>query len=186
MRLIERACTPRDLSGKDTDLDDELDNALIVTGMDPTRILKPSGRIPDWTRDSRLCHIAYAMGGVSELPQDSRGADGAVDPTSNKELLALLRTDGTTQDNLQHAVQEMVLQELSSLVLLPVEKLKRSLGRPLSELGMDSIMGSALRGWARKELKADVPFMEVLEGGRALNGLIEMIWSKVNWNELLN
>ncbi|KKY22771.1 putative lovastatin nonaketide synthase [Phaeomoniella chlamydospora] len=186
LRLIERACTPRDLSGKDTDLDDELDNALIVTGMDPTRILKPSGRIPDWTRDSRLCHIAYAMGGVSELPQDSRGADGAVDPTSNKELLALLRTDGTTQDNLQHAVQEMVLQELSSLVLLPVEKLKRSLGRPLSELGMDSIMGSALRGWARKELKADVPFMEVLEGGRALNGLIEMIWSKVNWNELLN
>jgi len=46
---------------------------------------------------------------------------------------------------------------------------------------MDSMIVADLRNWAWRELKVDVAFMMLLEGSLTLNGLVDMVWSQMNW-----
>jgi hypothetical protein len=70
------------------------------------------------------------------------------------------------------AVQDLVLERFGQIVLVPKEMLLAGLDRPLAEFGMDSMVATEVRTWAWRELKADVPFMRLLGGGRTVKELI--------------
>lgn len=64
------------------------------------------------------------------------------------------------------------------------DKLASYLNRPLSDFEMDSMIVADLRNWAWMELNVDVAFMALLEGSVTLDGLVEMIWTKMDWEFL--
>jgi hypothetical protein len=65
--------------------------------------------------------------------------------------------------------------------MVSVDKLTSSLKRPLAKFGMDSMIVADLKNWAWRELKVDVAFMVLLVGNVTLDGLVEMVWSKIDW-----
>ena len=98
-----------------------------------------------WVRDPRLRHVAHAMKRPSSTPEEDHG----------------------------ESVQATLLNKLSRLLLMPVDTLRASLGRPLAELGMDSMVGAEVRGWVWRRWKVDVPLVQMLEGRRSLAWLVE-------------
>lgn len=74
-------------------------------------------------------------------------------------------------------VQTCVVEKLSALLLIPDEKFGSSLGRPLSELGMDSIAGTELPSWLWRGLRVASDFTELFASQMSLGSLVEVVTS---------
>jgi NAD(P)-dependent dehydrogenase (short-subunit alcohol dehydrogenase family) len=197
LRMMELACRSRHNSTTESNTRyGSFSDYLIVTGLDPIKIIAPQVHTqsapPEWMRnDPRLRHLAHIISSISAPNSQRNNPDNstATDPTTNTILLALLTSSSSTSDpssdpSLKAEVQSMTLHTLSSLLHIPYDKLTASLGRPLSELGMDSITGAEFRGWAWRELRAELDFMTVLEGGRRVEWLVQEVWRGVGWEKL--
>ena len=199
LRIMELACRPCDRTVKSFVNEEAgghpslsgLSKSLIVTGLDPTKFVSSQTRLtPEWvSNDARLRHLAHTVFQISK--SSSKGQQNlnhssqiTTDPTSNTHLLSLLSTPSTEEASLHGAVRSMILNKLSALVVIPVDRLTASLGRPVSELGMDSIIGAEFRAWAWHELRAELDFMEVLDRSRRLDWLVDIVWKGVRWAEL--
>ncbi|KAG9671303.1 ketoacyl-synt-domain-containing protein, partial [Aureobasidium melanogenum] len=173
LRMMEMACRPR---GTITPLSehDPLSVAHMVTGMEPSKIAN-SGALPSWLSDPRFEDIAAA---IAKTGNETSSAHSATTTAS------ILRTALATNDNdsVRKTLTSLIFAHFSKLTMVSVEKLNYSSTRLLSEFGMDSMIVAELRSWAWRELKVDVPFMVLLEGGLTLNGLVDMIWSKIDWD----
>ena len=152
-----------------------------MTGLDPTKLAASmgTGTIEMARRNARLSHISHAMASFAKPVSSSSDSSSKMDPTSNAQLLSLVLTDAE-ETTIHAAVRSMILHKLSALVLVPVERLMLSLSRPLSEIGLDGIIGSEFRAWAWHELRVELSFMQLLEGGRSLEWLVETIWKGVS------
>lgn len=170
--MMELACRPRKFGPAAWDWD-EWAQAHIVTGMEPGRLSKAAGKTL-WLEDKRMRNIALALG-VSDNDTQSTA-------TTSTQTAAVLAAAAKQNGELgvKNAMCKMVLQKFSKLVLVPVEKLTASLARPLAEFGMDSMISAEVRTWAWRELKADLPFMSLLESGRRVEGLVNLIWERMD------
>ncbi|KEQ63308.1 ketoacyl-synt-domain-containing protein, partial [Aureobasidium melanogenum CBS 110374] len=173
LRMMEMACRPR---GTITPLSehDPLSVAHMVTGMEPSKIAD-SGALPSWLSDPRFEDIAVA---IAKTGNETSSAHSATTTAS------ILRTALATNDNdsIRKTLTSLIFAHFSKLTMVSVEKLNSSSNRLLSEFGMDSMIVAELRSWAWRELKVDVPFMILLEGGLTLNGLVDLIWGKIDWD----
>ncbi|KAI9727214.1 MAG: Type I Iterative PKS [Cirrosporium novae-zelandiae] len=170
LRMMELACQSRDF-GPSTWGWDDCARSHLVAGLDPGRVSFPKvGGKSQWLEDNRLRGVIGAMDGFND--------DVQVSATAASQTSAVLAAGAQRagKEGIKDAVRDLVLQKFSKLVLVPVEKLAASLSRPLSEFGMDSMISAELRSWSWRELKADVPFMGLLEGGRQVEGLVAMVW----------
>ena len=144
-------------------------------------------RIDRTRRTSPPHHERHCTTLSNLIPSQStlnQSSSTATSPTSSAHLVSLLSNPDVGESSHRSVVQSMILHKLSSLVLIPAEKLMTELGRPLSELGMDSIIGAEFRTWAWRELRAELTFVQVLEGGGSLGWLVETVWGCVAWVEL--
>ena len=182
LRMMELACRREDHS---VDGSQHSDRSLIVTGLDPTKLAASMGTGPmeRARRNAHLSHIAHAVASFAKPVSSSSDSSSKMNLTSNAQLLSLISTDAE-ETTIHAAVQSMILHKLSALVLVPVERLMLSLSRPLSEIGLDSIIGSEFRAWAWDELRVELSFMQLLEGGRSLDWLVETIWKGISWVKL--
>jgi Phosphopantetheine attachment site len=147
---------------------DALAQSHIVTGLDPTRV----GPSAYGMRDSSMEFIQMAI-------QQAGYAPTTADPAATEQSLAVRIGASTSMAERSELVADAVLAKLASQVLIPVEKLRAMLGRPLAELGMDSIVSAELRAWLWAEVKVEVSFAELLEGGMTVAGMVELIWGRV-------
>ncbi|KAI4719803.1 ketoacyl-synt-domain-containing protein [Aureobasidium sp. EXF-10727] len=176
LRMMEMACRPRG-SIKPVSEHDPLSVAHMVTGMEPSKVAN-SGVQPSWLTDPRFSIIAAAI--AKNGGQSTWSADSATTTTS--ALRTAIASDDDSSIHL--ALQSLVLSHFSKLIMAPMDKLTASLNRPMSEFGMDSMIVADLRSWAWRDLRVDLPFMVLLEGGLTLDGLVKLIWSKLDWDSL--
>ncbi|KAG9674995.1 ketoacyl-synt-domain-containing protein, partial [Aureobasidium melanogenum] len=174
LKMMEMACRPRG-NIKPLSEHDPLSVAHMVTGMEPSKIAS-SGVLPSWLSDPRFHDIAAAITKTSDKPSIS--ADSATITAS------ALRTALATNDDasIRLTLESLIFSHFSKLTMVTVDKLTSSSNRLMSEFGMDSMIVAELRSWAWRELKVDVPFMMLLEGGLTLNGFVDLVWSKMDWN----
>jgi hypothetical protein len=175
LRMMEMACRPRS-SVAAPSKHDILSVAHMVTGMEPSKLAN-SGIQPSWLNDPRFSEIRAAIDKVDTTKSISTSTNHATDTTS------ILTTVLASKDHaaIRLALQHLILNHFSKLVMVSAEKLTSSLNRPLADFGMDSMIVADLRNWAWRELKVDVAFMVLLEGKTTLNGLVEMVWNQIDW-----
>jgi hypothetical protein len=173
LRMMEMACRPRGTINP-LSKHDPLSVAHMVTGMEPSKIAN-SGVLPSWLSEPRFYDIATAVTKTSNKPSIS--VDSAITASALRAVLA------TNDDaSLRLTLESHIFAQFSKLTMASVEKLKSSSNRLMSEFGMDSMIVAELRSWAWRELKVDVPFMMLLGGGLTLNGLVDLVWSKMDWD----
>jgi aryl carrier-like protein len=173
--MMEMACKPRGSVVAPSKYD-TLSVTHMITGMEPSKLAN-SGIQPSWLNDPRFQEIRAAI---------DKLATTKITDASDKHAtstIAILTTALATKDaaTIRLALQNLVLHHFSKLVMVTVDKLTSSLNRPLADFGMDSMIVADLRNWAWRELKVDVAFMMLLEGIMTLNGLVDMVWSQMDW-----
>jgi aryl carrier-like protein len=105
------------------------------------------------------------------------GASGTVSPRfASLQKAATAGTDGPRQDG--SAIRKTLLvappdKRLALMVSFLRDKVARVLGasaarvvvdKPLTELGLDSLMAVELRNWMEAELRVDLPLVELMQG----------------------
>jgi len=173
LKMMEVSCRRRDPSRVSWDWDMGA-QSHILTGMEPGKVTI-AGAKSLWLQDNRVRNLVMAISGMEE-ERTRASKSGAISTTIM--LQAAAEANGVA--GVKEAVQSLVLQRFSKLVLVSEEKLALSLTRPLTDFGMDSMIASELRSWAWRELKSDIPFIALLEGAMLLNGLVDIIWEKMN------
>jgi len=175
LKMMEMACRPRESVARISE-HDELSVAHMITGMEPSKLAN-SGVQPSWLKDPRFCYINAAVEKLGAASTTSASPDHATNATS------ILATAMATKDpaTIRLALQTLVFNYFSKLVMVSVDKLASSLDRPMADFGMDSMIVADLRNWAWSEWKVDVPFMLLLEGSVTIDGLVEMVWTKMDW-----
>ncbi|KAK3994454.1 hypothetical protein QBC44DRAFT_286263 [Cladorrhinum sp. PSN332] len=172
IKTMETACRRRDLSKAPYWGYDNGAGAHIVTGTDPTRVSRAGGK-GLWLADNRLRGLVLSMLGAEA---DKQGAAGGADQASGPTIAARIKDAASSEEGskgVKALVQQLLMERLSKLVLLPVAKM--SAGKPLSLYGMDSMISAELRNWAWKEMRADVPFMSLLDQALTFEGLAEQV-----------
>lgn len=167
---METACRRRDLTKKPDWGYDAAAAAHIVTGMDPTRVSRAGGKSM-WLNDNRLRGLVLAMGGEVGKEDATSGNQGAGQGIAASIKAAAAGKEG--EKAVKVLVQQLLMERLSKLVLLPVSKMSPS--KPLSLYGMDSMISAELRNWAWKEMRADVPFISLLDQSLTFEGLAEQV-----------
>ena len=183
LQAMELACRPQSLSrstenglleGKDI-----YDQRVIITGIDPTRVGVVEGRAPTWIesdgRLSRLHKLVRSRCSESTAMDQRPSATSNESQASNVKLKQILASRECDEMALRAEVQSMLLHKMSTLVRISKDKLMSSLGRPLSDLGMDSILSSDLRSWLWKELGAELTFLQVLDSTNTLSSLVDTV-----------
>ena len=173
LKMMEMACKPRG-SITPVSAHDPLSVAHMVTGMEPSKLAN-SGVLPIWLSDPRFDNIAAAVTKTGNQTSPAK---------STTTTASMLRTALATNNDasIRLALESLIFTHFSKLTMVSVEKLTSSSNRLMSEFGMDSMIVAELRNWAWRELKVDVPFMILLEGGLPLNGLVDLVWRKMDWD----
>lgn len=172
LKMMETACRSRDLSDLCSDWDSSALSHL-VTGFEPSKLTTVKDHSL-WLEDNRFRHIALNTAGnstQSTMPR-SQGSQTAA--------LLLAAADAQGEIGVKDRVQDLLADQLSKLILIPKEKLLASLAKTLSGFGMDSMTTAELRSWVWRELRADVPFMALLEGNMSFSGLVDLLWDKMD------
>ena len=75
------------------------------------------------------------------------------------------------------AVRSIVAKKMSSLILLPLEKMR--FDQKLSDFGLDSMLAAELRTFIFHQLEVDVPFVTLLDKGTSVNSLSTLITTQL-------
>ena len=130
------------------------DDAQIVTGLPTPGSLRRSGLdIPSWmTRP--LFRPLYEMDRLDSAAVQMQPPKGSAADYAN-----LLRTAGSFEDACTVAIEALV-KKLSKMLFVAEEDVDTS--RPMSALGIDSLVAIEIRHWFSSELKSDVPVLVIL------------------------
>jgi hypothetical protein len=79
--------------------------------------------------------------------------------------------------SVEEAVLKTVSQKFSSLVLIPKDKLDAT--KPISSVGVDSMLAAEFRAWIFQAFKVDVPYLTLLSPAATLTMLSEMVTQKI-------
>lgn len=138
LHAMEAGCGRRDLNALPPWGYDIAAAAHVVTGMDSTRVTRAGGK-DMWLRDTRLRSLLLAIGGGSV---EVDGTDGQL---ACRSIMATIKAAAEKGGNeaVKVLVQQLFMERLSQLVVLPVAKIKAD--KPLSLYGIDSIISAELR-----------------------------------------
>lgn len=112
----------------------------------------------DWQRWQSLTNSGWVPGRIRQLiDEEFQGlADSRIESTIRRNLLA-----APVGERL--AMMESLLQDRLAQVLGTTAD-NLDMERPVTELGLDSLMGIELRNWIERELRMNLPGVELLRG----------------------
>lgn len=134
------------------------DEAQIVTGLPtPTSLKRKGVDEPSWMKRPLFLPL-YEM---DRLDPSSSSAAGQTQPqnTTAANYANLLRTAGSL-DAASAVATEALVKKLAKTLFLSEEDVDTS--RPMSALGIDSLVAIEIRHWFAGELKSDVPVFVIL------------------------
>lgn len=121
----------------------------LISGLTTAQIYRQRGMpTPTYLGFPLFTHLRNT---TSSRHGDSNGGGGM--------LIEALLNAATTLDEATEIVLEAVLTKLSSLLAVPLENIDR--GKSVSSNGVDSLVAMEFRTFLAKEVKADVPVLEI-------------------------
>nr|A0JJU1.1 RecName: Full=Tenellin synthetase; Short=TENS; AltName: Full=Hybrid PKS-NRPS synthetase tenS; AltName: Full=Tenellin-type 2-pyridones biosynthesis cluster protein S [Beauveria bassiana]CAL69597.1 nonribosomal peptide synthase [Beauveria bassiana] len=133
----------------------------IIMGIEPpTKPLDLTKRKPVWISDPRLgpC-LPFSTLENQMMASEQAAAASAVDS------LAQQVSEATTDEEAAVAALKGFATKLEGILLLPLGSIgEDSAGRPVTDLGIDSLVAVEIRTWFLKQLRVDVPVMKILGG----------------------
>ncbi|KAL2802399.1 KR domain-containing protein [Aspergillus granulosus] len=126
----------------------------VIVGLDPSK-LKESLSSPDvtdsfWTEDARFKGIMHAINSTEST--DSNGGSGFT-------ILKAIHEAESLEEAVK-LVSEHFTTKLSRLLLLEADVFEPEV-IPISDYGLDSMIGAELRNWIFKEYALDIPFQQL-------------------------
>lgn len=137
---------------------------------------------PDWaTLSIAPMNWSVAKGGLPILKTPpytvfSRHADQAAQGASETLDIAALIKD-KTEPEARAIVSAILAKEVSVVLRIPVEEI--NLKRPLTDLGMDSLMGVELRMTAQQKMGVDIPLASIANGV-SVDDIAKKMISRIN------
>ena len=125
---------------------------LETQGMKKLRRMGFEGTIPT-LNDPRASILAASLDGESDL--HSKKTDAGLPPA----LAATLEAGGDA-DAVSETLVVIIVARLANLILVPPAKIDRE--KPLTEWGMDSMLGAEYRTWFFMAFAVDIPFLYLL------------------------
>ncbi|OTA96139.1 hypothetical protein M434DRAFT_28226 [Hypoxylon sp. CO27-5] len=149
---------------------DSLAGAHILTGIEFTGLKEQRGR--GFEGDTHVLADPRASLLAAAFARSTRGSNGAAVPAGHSLLSGVtnMRASGASVFD---AVQEIVANKISNLILLPVEQLRPE--QKLGEFGIDSMLAAEFRTSIFHALEVDVPFMTLLDKQTSVRSLTEII-----------
>ncbi|OAR02827.1 hypothetical protein LLEC1_01602 [Akanthomyces lecanii] len=131
----------------------------IIMGVEPpTKPLDPNRRKALWLSDPRLGHM------VPFSTYSSQGATSEQASASSSSVGQQV-SEANTEDEAAAAVLHAFGSKLESILLLTPGSIGQdSAGRPVTDLGIDSLVAVEIRTWFLKQLRVDIPVMKILGG----------------------
>ncbi|OAA40384.1 nonribosomal peptide synthase [Beauveria brongniartii RCEF 3172] len=131
----------------------------IIMGIEPpTKPLDFTKRQPVWISDPRLGHMMPYSTLDSQMIASGQAAASA-------DSLAQQVSEATADEEAAAAVLKSFATKLEGILLLPLGSIgEDSAGRPVTDLGIDSLVAVEIRTWFLKQLRVDVPVMKILGG----------------------
>ncbi|KAL7809312.1 polyketide synthase [Trichoderma aethiopicum] len=124
----------------------------IIMGIEPLRTQIPLDQQPLWMKNPRFAHFDQH----TIHAQQDRGLTG-----SRENIRALVEKADKEEDAID-AVMAAFCAKLESILQLTAGSI--NVQRPITDLGIDSLVAVEIRTWFLKELGADVPVVKILGG----------------------
>ena len=105
-----------------------------------------------WMRDARFSHLRYID---RQAAISSKGGG-----SNDTERLQTVLADVTSLTAAADLVGDALAAKLAKLLMMPVKDLDT--GKPVSTLGVDSLVAVEVRHWVFRECKADVSIFDIL------------------------
>nr|ADN43685.1 DmbS [Beauveria bassiana] len=140
-------------------LDSRSGSYNIIMGIEPpTKPLDLTRRQAVWLSDPRLGHMLPYSTLENQMIASGQAAASA-------DSLAQQVSEATTDEEATAAVLKGFATKLEGILLLPPGSIgEDSAGRPVTDLGIDSLVAVEIRTWFLKQLRVDVPVMKILGG----------------------
>lgn len=157
---FEVACRRKDMSLPPLDIYDPAAVATIITGLDPTRIIRNTSKT-FWQRDARLRHFLVA------LERCHASADAAPGPQASARIesdpAAALKEAAQQggREGVNEKILQLLVERVAGLTMISASEVDPSM--PLAQYGMDSMIGAELRAWLQRKLGVDIPFLVLLD-----------------------
>lgn len=180
LRMMELACRPCEASPPAWDWDD-FAAGHIITGLEVGRVSNALSKTI-WLQDNRLRHVKMCLDAASSKGQTNQPT------TATTAHLSRILAEAAAQSGVRGvkaAIQDFVLEKFGQVVFVPKDRLLASLESPLGEFGMDSMIATEMRTWAWRSLGVDVPFLQLIEVGRTVGGLVGWVVESVDVGGLL-
>lgn len=131
----------------------------IIMGIEPpSKPLDPNRRKALWLSDPRLGHMVPTSASTSQ----NVGSEQA-SPSSTS--IGQQVSEANTDEEAATAILLAFGSKLESILLLPPGSIGQdSAGRPVTDLGIDSLVAVEIRTWFLKQLRVDIPVMKILGG----------------------
>ncbi|KAI0544083.1 reducing type I polyketide synthase [Xylaria curta] len=132
---------------------------------------------------------ANALGVISEDPRmnylkakieeeiDDAGNQTTVGHVGTHDIIHLTRNAATQQQAVE-VVSQHVTRRLARLMMIEVNSIEPA-RHSLSSLGIESMIGAEFRNWIFREFNVDLPFQQLLVGGRTVLELSELLCDHV-------
>jgi NADPH:quinone reductase-like Zn-dependent oxidoreductase/NAD(P)-dependent dehydrogenase (short-subunit alcohol dehydrogenase family) len=155
---------------------DEMSQGHVLTGLEPLGLKALRAQGFEGSSPVLGDPRAFVLSAALDESTDGTGAK-----TSTNGLPAEVADAIGAGSSVAEAVLTAVSQKFSSLVLIPVDKLDAT--KPISSVGVDSMLAAEFRTWIFQAFKVDVPYLTLLSVAATLDMLAEMIAQKVSHSE---
>ena len=136
---------------------DELALSHVLTGLEVTGLQDKSNQGYDtywqFLDDARFTVLISAL-------RRSKGGEGS-EGSNTQESAISKAVESRDEETLVAAMKEVIATKMSSIIMLPVEKL--DIKTPLADFGMDSMLAAELRQYIFGASGVDVPFLTLMD-----------------------
>lgn len=177
LQIIDIALSTAAVAPKGVDDNyDEMSQGHVLTGLEPLGLKALRAQGFEGSSPVLGDPRAFVISAALDESTDGTGAINSTNglPTEVAEAIG-------AGSSVAEAVLTAVSHKFSSLVLIPVDKL--DITKPISSVGVDSMLAAEFRTWIFQAFKVDVPYLTLLSAAATLDMLSEMIAQKLAQSE---
>lgn len=146
--------------------------AHIVMGFEPAALRDVFPKItPWWKSQARLAPVVVAA-------EKTAFTEAVAEAGGRKALRDAIKEAGEqSEQEARKVLSEALIVKFADILSMDRDAVDANRG--LGFYGMDSMVAAELRTWLWKELRADVPLLEILSAGTTLKTLGERVWKEL-------
>ncbi|ORY71434.1 putative polyketide synthase [Pseudomassariella vexata] len=154
------------------DLYDSFAQGHVLTGLEPLGLKALRAQGFEGTSPVLGDPRAFLLSAALDETTSGTGASGTTNGLP-AEVAEAIEAGSSAEE----AILSTVCQKFSSLVLIPKDKL--DVTKPISSVGVDSMLAAEFRAWIFQAFKTDVPYLTLLSPAATLTMLSDLVTQKI-------